>query len=105
MKTSNQLSMNRVLVLCISVMLAMVFQFNAAHAGEAKTQQVSSVVNINQADAKEISKVLTGIGKTKADAIVSYREQNGKFTAVEDLLKVKGIGKKTLEQNQDRIKL
>lgn len=105
MKTSNTLSINRALVFCISVMLAMVFQFNAVHASDLKTQQVNSTVNINQASAKEISKALTGIGKTKADAIVSYREQNGQFTAVEDLLKVKGIGKKTLEQNQDRIRL
>ena len=39
----------------------------------------------------------------KAKAIVAYRESNGPFTAVDDLLEVKGIGKALLEKNRDRL--
>lgn len=62
-------------------------------------------VNINTADAQTIASSLTGIGQAKAEAIVEYREANGPFRSVEDLLQVKGIGEKTLESNRDRIRL
>ncbi|MCK5663663.1 MAG: helix-hairpin-helix domain-containing protein [Thiotrichaceae bacterium] len=54
-------------------------------------------VNINTADAKALE-TLTGIGSTKAAAIVTYRTENGKFISVEDLSKVKGIGQKTVDK-------
>lgn len=62
-------------------------------------------VNINQADAKGIATALSDIGLKKAEAIVLYREQNGAFKAVDDLAKVKGIGKKTIEKNRTDILL
>ncbi|WP_207479324.1 ComEA family DNA-binding protein, partial [Glaesserella parasuis] len=46
---------------------------------------------------------LVGIGAKKAQAIVEYREKNGKFLNVEQLTEVSGIGKATLEKNRDRI--
>jgi len=55
-------------------------------------------VNINSADAKAIADALTGIGPSKAEAIVKYREENGPFKTPEDLLEVSGIGEKTLEK-------
>lgn len=65
-----------------------------------------AVVNINEATPAELQ-TLKGIGKSKAQAIISYRENQGKFNAVEDLSKVKGISNKTLalllEKNPDRI--
>ena len=54
-------------------------------------------VNINQATVKELSG-LPGIGKKKAEAVVAYRNENGAFTHVDDIRKVDGIGKKTLEK-------
>ena len=56
-------------------------------------------VDINTADVKELA-TLKGIGKTKAEAIVNYREDNC-FKSVNELSKVKGIGKKTVEKNKD----
>jgi competence protein ComEA len=61
-------------------------------------------VDINKADAKTIAKELDGIGLTRAQAIVEYREKNGAFKSVEDLKKVKGIGAKTLEQNRTNLR-
>lgn len=57
-------------------------------------------VDINTANAMVISKTLKGIGLKKAQAIVAYREKHGKFKTVEDLAKVKGIGKKTVALNK-----
>ena len=58
-------------------------------------------VNINTATLKELSH-LKGIGKTKAMAIIAYRKKHP-FTKVEDILKVKGIGKKTFEKIKGEI--
>ena len=59
-------------------------------------------ININHADAKTLT-TLKGIGKDRALKIIEYREQNGPFQKVEDLMKVKGIGKKVFEMNKDVI--
>lgn len=60
-------------------------------------------VNINTADAPTLSKNIKGVGMKKAQAIIDYREKNGKFNNVEDLMKVKGIGVKLLEKNTGSI--
>ena len=62
----------------------------------------SAAVNINSASAQQLL-ALSGIGPAKAAAIVSYREAHGTFQAIDDLVKVKGIGPKTLAKNRDRI--
>ena len=61
-------------------------------------------VSINSADAKMLAK-LPGIGKKKAQAIVNYRDENGVFTSLEDLAKVKGIGKKVMSKLEGKVKL
>ncbi len=62
-------------------------------------------VNVNTADAETIARELQGIGPAKARAIVTYREENGPFETVDDLLKVTGIGPKVLEDNRKNILL
>jgi competence protein ComEA len=54
-------------------------------------------LNINTATAKEL-KMLPGIGEKTAANIIEHRTQNGNYTEPKSLLKVKGIGKKTLEK-------
>ncbi len=61
------------------------------------SQTVSAKVNINTSDASALEAV-NGIGPKKAEAIVAYRQENGKFASIEDLTKVKGIGEKRLEK-------
>ena len=56
------------------------------------------LVNINTANALELE-LLQNIGPAKAARIIEYREQNGPFTSVDDLVQVSGIGPKTLEDN------
>ena len=60
-------------------------------------------VNINKADAKVIAKSLDGIGATRAEAIVAWREAHGPFKKADDLKHVKGIGKATIERNRSAI--
>ncbi len=59
-------------------------------------------ININQADAKTLI-TLKGIGKDRALKIIEYRENNGPFQKIEDIMKVKGIGRKVFEKNKDVI--
>ncbi len=59
-------------------------------------------VNINTAAVDELSS-LPGIGQTKAEAIVKYRKQAGKFKTVEDITNVKGIGDKMLKKIKPEI--
>ena len=56
-------------------------------------------VDINHANVKELT-TLKGVGAKTAQAIVDYRTKHGCFTSIEDFVKVKGIGKKTLEKNR-----
>ena len=58
-------------------------------------------VNINQATAEQIALNVKGIGSSKAAAIIAYREQNGPFTHVDELVNVKGIGLVTIDKNRD----
>ncbi len=55
-------------------------------------------VNINTADAASIAASLQKIGPKKAEAIIQYREKNGPFKSARDLLNIKGIGEKTLQE-------
>lgn len=60
-------------------------------------------VNVNTADVQTLAKNINGVGVKKAKAIVSYREANGPFKSVADLIKVKGIGQKIVERNKGDI--
>ena len=60
-------------------------------------------VNINTDTAETLAKKLTGVGLSRAQAIVAYRESFGPFYSPEELTAVKGIGKGTVEKNSDRI--
>lgn len=62
-------------------------------------------VNVNTAGAEEIASNLKGIGLSKAQAIVDYREKNGTFIHVDELVNVKGIGIRTIDQNRGMILL
>jgi len=62
-------------------------------------------VNVNAADAETLAAVLDGVGLARAEAIVEYRQENGRFNDVYDLSNVKGIGDRTVELNEGRIRL
>ncbi|MBF7145772.1 helix-hairpin-helix domain-containing protein [Bacillus toyonensis] len=59
-------------------------------------------VQINAASKEQLEKI-TGIGSRKAESILKYREEHGPFQKIEDLLKIDGIGVKSLEKIKDQI--
>lgn len=65
----------------------------------------AATVNINVADAATLAAALTGVGLSRAEEIVRYREAYGPFSSVEELAEVKGIGESTLEKNRTVITL
>ena len=66
---------------------------------QARTQ---TSININRATEAELV-ALDGVGSSKAQAIILYREMFGGFKSVDELTKVKGIGAKTVEKNRRRL--
>lgn len=60
----------------------------------------SSVIDLNEADAETLARVLVGVGPGKAAAIVEHRKQHGPFRSVDDLVNVPGIGEKLVEKNR-----
>ena len=68
----------------------------------SKEEAKEGKVNINTATVEEL-KTLKGVGEKKAEAIIEYRKKNGSFKTKEDLMKVRGIGKKLFDSFQERI--
>jgi competence protein ComEA len=62
----------------------------------------SGLININSASATELES-LSGIGEVLAATIIEYRDQNGPFASVEDLMDVSGIGPATLDEIRDQV--
>ena len=70
-------------------------------------QQVSrgdGRININTADSAQLQE-LDGIGPATAQKIIDYRKENGRFSSIEDIKNVSGIGDKSFEKIKDRIKV
>ncbi|WP_405101080.1 helix-hairpin-helix domain-containing protein [Oceanobacillus sp. FSL H7-0719] len=72
--------------------------------GSSDSSGSGQKIRINYATLEEIQ-TLNGIGPSKAQAIIQYREENGLFQTPEDLLQVSGIGEKTLQNFIDQIQI
>lgn len=88
---------------CLSVGLAPTLSL--AEAPTPISSSIEQRVSLNTADAQTLAAKLDGIGQTKAERIVAWREANGRFESAEQLLQVKGIGEVTLKKNLNRITL
>ena len=86
----------------LSVLALFPFKLLASEAGIPSEVQS---VNVNEADAETLSRVLVGVGMSRAQAIIEYREDHGRFYNVEELTSVKGIGPRTIARNLERIRL
>ena len=86
-------------VLLILGLSPLVMSTNTYAQGNMEGVQ-TAMVNINTADAHALAAGLKGIGQSRADDIVRYRETYGPFSSVEELAEVKGVGKSTIEKNR-----
>lgn len=81
---------------------------NLQHSGQVMaggapaTSSSTDVVDLNSADETALT-TIPGIGPSKAQAILAYREENGPFQTIEDIKNVSGIGDKTFEKLKDHI--
>jgi len=98
-RTAKILAAPRQLLLRLLAGLVCVAIYSTAAFAEPAT------VNVNSADAATIAEVLDGVGTSRAQAIVEYRQQHGAFADAYDLANVKGIGDRTIELNEERIRL
>lgn len=81
---------------------------SAAGTGSAGTQgaagSAAAKININTADASQLM-TLPGIGEARAQSIIQYREENGRFSSIEDIQKIDGIKAKAFEKIKDLIEV
>ncbi|WP_245835734.1 helix-hairpin-helix domain-containing protein [Virgibacillus ndiopensis] len=85
-------------------MIIIIPKVGEVEASASKGGEASKKVRINYATQEEIES-LNGIGPSKAQAILQYREENGYFQTVDDLLNVSGIGAKTLDNLKEDIQI
>ena len=70
--------------------------------GNGPASGTDQKINLNTADVSKLT-TLTGVGESKALAIIAYREENGPFTSTEDIMNVPGIKEGTYEKIKDKI--
>ena len=93
------------LLLAFCVVLATALLPASSQAQDVAVASQAQTVNINEADAETLARELVGVGQSRAEAIVRYREEFGPFFTAEDLTQVKGIGPAVVEKNRSRIAL
>jgi comEA protein len=73
-----------------------------AQAPAASVEKAAPVINLNTASAADLQN-LPGVGARMAERIVEYRQKNGPFKKIEDLMNVKGIGEKNFLKLKARL--
>ncbi|MGR0119728.1 helix-hairpin-helix domain-containing protein [Bacillus halotolerans] len=74
----------------------------AAGGAVQSSKGKETLVNINTATLEDLQNI-SGVGPSKAEAIIAYREENGRFQTIEDITKVSGIGEKSFEKIKSSI--
>ena len=62
-------------------------------------------ININTADKETLMSVIKGVGEKKAEAIIMYREENGEFKSIDELVNVKGIVQGIIDKHKEQLSI
>ncbi|KGJ89868.1 competence protein ComEA helix-hairpin-helix repeat protein [Colwellia psychrerythraea] len=92
------------ILLSISTVVTHAKDISATQAVQTAAVEQQAIVNINKSTFEQLV-TLKGIGETKAQAIIVYRQQIGAFKSISDLTKVSGIGEKVIDQNKTRLSI
>ena len=93
------------MLLCLGLAPGLVLADRTTEPPAVAAAAQAQLVNINTADAATLAAGLRGVGVSRAEDIIRYRETYGPFGAVEELADVKGIGQATLDNNRAVITL
>lgn len=104
--------MNKTTRTLAGLLAALCLNQTPALAAEAIEKSISDTAGLSVEGAMDLNTIsveqlmtLPGIGKSKAEAIIAYRDEKGYFHDVEQLTEVKGIGEKLLAKVRDRVKV
>ena len=103
--TTRQFGAAATLAVALALGTTLVAGSAGLHAQETVPIPATVSVNINTADAQTLAAGLKGVGHSRAEEIVRYREAYGPFASADELTEVKGIGKSTLDKNRKLITL
>lgn len=93
-----------VLICAMLFSMTQVWAETSVSKDQVKTD-ISEELDINSAGIEEIAAKLDGVGQSRAEAIVSYRDEYGAFKTIDELLEVKGVGEAILEKNRHKIRV
>jgi len=94
---------NTLIFFIFSLLMSAPITVLAQNSVENKVVVKNQLINLNTADQKALE-LLPGIGKSKAAAIVLYRDNNGHFKSINDLKKVQGLGKKAIAKLEGKVR-
>lgn len=76
---------------------------NPSAVSSSVSSQSGTTIDLNTADVKTLSKSVKGIGKKRAEAIIKYRQEHGKFKSVNELSEVPGLGEKFVLSHMSKL--
>lgn len=102
--TLSALTLGVILLVNSSLGFAKEVNVSASAQGQSSAVIKQQVVNLNKSTVEQLL-TLKGVGNTKAQAIIAYRQQVGGFKSIDELTKVSGIGDKIVSQNKTRLSI
>lgn len=94
---------NTLIIFIFSLLMSAPISVFAQNTAQSEVVVNNQLINLNTADQKGLE-LLPGIGKSKAAAIVLYRDNNGHFKSINDLKKVQGLGKKAIAKLEGKVR-
>ncbi len=94
----------KIITLIASFIMTSLFCFSLPlHAAPASKLNPPPKVNLNTVDAKTLSKMLKGVGRKRAEAVIAYRQAHHGFKSIDELAQVKSLGAAFVKKNRQQL--